>query len=189
MPDANAPVRLARLHSVTSDHFWALVAFPAGWQRLRPGHYSVDEDFLLLQGDLTINGLTWGRDTHGVVPAHTLRQQTQSQHGCVACARFHGRPQWHSGASMAKPFGVMVQSSAWTDVAPADGQGQGLAHVLWVHNGFSHGVLPNATLQAWHAQGMEIDALDLSALDAASSTGLPNAEPTHFHWARWPNFH
>ncbi|NBX55761.1 MAG: hypothetical protein EBT70_11965 [Betaproteobacteria bacterium] len=69
MPDANAPLRLARLHSVTIDHFWALVEFPVGWQRLRAGHYSVDEDFLLLHGDLTINGLTWGHDTHGVVPA------------------------------------------------------------------------------------------------------------------------
>ena len=35
MPDANAPVRLARLNSLHKDHFWALVAFPPGWERVR----------------------------------------------------------------------------------------------------------------------------------------------------------
>ena len=67
MPDSTGPVRLAPLKSLANGHFWALVAFPADWQRLRPGHYEVDEDFLLLSGDLRINERQWRAREHGEI--------------------------------------------------------------------------------------------------------------------------
>ena len=84
MPDASGAVQLARLPSLAADHFWALVQFPPNWRRIRPGHYSVDEDFLLLHGDLTINDQGWRAREHGFVPAHAWRGQTFSRHGCIS---------------------------------------------------------------------------------------------------------
>jgi hypothetical protein len=189
MPDANAPVRLARLGSMQPDHFWALVAFPAGWQRERPGHYSVDEDFLLLQGDLTINGVGWQAQEHGFVPAHTLRIQTESQQGCGACARFHGRPQWHSGEAAQVPMDDIRHQPDWRSIAPMKVIGNEIAHMVFEHAGMAHGVMPQSTWLAMRESGVAIEAFDLSSglesidLATAQRTSLP------FFWARWPSPH
>ena len=189
MPDANGPVRLARLNSLTPAHFWALVVFPPGWQRLRAGHYSVDEDFLLLQGELTINGVQWCAQEHGFVPANTLRDQTQSLRGCVACARFYGRPQWHTGSAEMAPVASVRHSLAWSAIEPVDLHGHGRAHLVFEFDGASNGVLPQATLAALRARGVELDAFNLTTrLEAASLVGDVNTE-TNFYWAHWPSPH
>ena len=187
MPDANAPVRLAVLSSVAPRHFWALVVFPPAWQRVRPGHYSVDEDFLLLQGDLTINGIPWHAHEHGFVPAHTLREQTESQRGCVACARFHGRPQWHAGRSALAPTGSVRHSPDWHSTAPTDLRGHGWAHPVFEHAGMAHGVVPHATVTAMRENGVPMDAFDLSASPGAHGAQPAQGTDARYFWARWPS--
>jgi hypothetical protein len=49
MPDATGPVRLAPLRPWPAIIFGPWCCSRPNWQRLRPGHYEVDEDFLLLQ--------------------------------------------------------------------------------------------------------------------------------------------
>lgn len=161
MPDANASVRLAQLPSLAPDHFRALVRFPPGWQRLRPGHYSVDEDFLVLEGDLHINALQWRAQEHGFVPAHALRERTFSRRGCLACARFHGRPRWHAGASGSAPMGELKHSRAWPELPLSDMHGLGLAHRVFAHAGLGHWVVPAQALPALRASGWRFDELDL----------------------------
>ena len=189
MPDANAPVRLARLSSLQPDHFWALVAFPPGWERVRSGHYSVDEDFLLLQGDLSINGQRWHAQEHGFVPANTLREQTESIHGCVACARFHGRPQWHTGAAAMLPQGKLRFTPDWRASGPVDLQGHGSGHIVFEHGGMVHGVLPQATLEALRARGERLDALDLYRHLGTHDLAVAEGREAHFFWACWPSHH
>ena len=189
MPDASAPVRLARLSCMQPDHFWALVAFPPGWQRVRSGHYSVDEDFLLLQGDLTINGVSWHAQEHGFVPAHTLREQTESIHGCVACARFHGRAQWHTGAAAMLPQSKVKHSPDWRSMGPVDLQGHGRGHPVFEHGGMVYGVLPQATVEALRARGERLDALDLNSHPESTDMVVSDNPAAHFYWACWPSQH
>lgn len=187
MPDANAPVRLARLSSIKPDHFWALVAFPPGWQRVRSGHYSVDEDFLLLQGDLTINRVSWYAQEHGFVPANTLREQTESIQGCVACARFHGRPQWHTGSAAMMPQGKVRHSPDWRSTGQVDLRGNGLGHLVFEHGGMVCAVLPQATLETLRASGELFDALDLTSRPGSNNIILDERQEPHFIWACWPS--
>jgi len=126
MPDASGAVQLARLPSLAPDHFWALVQFPPNWRRIRPGHYSVDEDFLLLHGDLTINDQLWRAREHGLVPAHAWRGQTHAM----------GARPVH--ASMADPNGMQAQRRT-RPRKPADTDLRG-----------PHGRLSTCTAWAWH---------------------------------------
>jgi hypothetical protein len=189
MPDANAPVRLARLISMKPDHFWAVVAFPPGWQRVRSGHYSVDEDFLLLQGDLTINRVSWHAQEHGFIPANTLREQTESIHGCVACARFHGRPQWHTGSAGMMPQGKVQHSPDWRSIGPVDLQGNGWGHLVLEHGGMVYAVLPQATLETLRASGELFDALDLTSRPGSNNIVVAEGQEPHFIWTFWPSQH
>lgn len=167
MPDATGPVRLAPLQTVTSDHFWAVVAFPAGWQRLRPGHYEVDEDFLVLSGDLSINEWHWRAREHGFVPAHTLRQRTVSERGCLACARFHGRPRWHAGPARGQPAAGLGRRPDWNALPTTDLLGLGRARCVFEHAGMSQWLMPLAVRDALRARTSPFDGLNLAAVDAA----------------------
>lgn len=178
MPDATGPVRLAPLQTLASDHFCALVAFPAGWQRLRPGHYAVDEDFLLLSGDLCINERHWRAREHGFVPAHTLRERTFSERGCLACARFHGRPKWHAGASGWMPAAGLGHRPAWSELPTTDFLGLGRARHVFEHAGMSQWLLPPKLRDALHPLAPPFDELDLGAVDAALESA---------YWVRLPS--
>jgi hypothetical protein len=167
MPDATGPVRLAPLKTLASDHFWALVLFPAAWQRLRPGHYEVDEDFLLLSGDLAINEQQWRAREHGFVPAHTLRQRTFSERGCLACARFHGRPRWQAGPSRGKPASSICHRPSWQGLPATDFLGLGRAPRVFEHAGMSQWLLSPALRAALGSRTPPFDELDLSTVDAA----------------------
>ena len=178
MPDATGPVRLAPLKSLASGHVWALVAFPADWQRLRPGHYEVDEDFLLLSGDLRINERQWHAREHGFVPAHTLRQRTLSERGCLACARFHGRPRWQAGPSHRQPAAEIGHRPSWQDLPRTDLMDLGRAPHVFEHAGMSQWLLSPALRAALGSRTPPFDELDLSMVDAA-------LEPAF--WVRLPS--
>ena len=186
MPDASGAVQLARLPSLAADHFWALVQFPPNWRRIRPGHYSVDEDFLLLHGDLTINDQLWRAREHGFVPAHAWRGQTFSRHGCTACARFHGRPEWHAGPAAHAPTQASRHRPVWPTWPAVNLHGLGLAQVAFEQQGMTHGVLPSSTLTALQARGVAMDAFDLPTPRGDAKPALADDVPSGFHWARWP---
>jgi len=97
MPGSNSAVRLAGLPRTADGAFRAFVQFPAGWARPEPGHYRVAEEFLVLEGELAMNGTTWGAAGYAWVPANRLRAGSRSDAGCLAFVWFSSAPTWTPG--------------------------------------------------------------------------------------------
>lgn len=168
MPNGTGAVRLSLLQSVMPEHFWALVAFPAGWQRLCSGHYNVDEDFLLLWGDLSINDDAWQPCEFGFIAAHGLREETHSKAGALVLARFYGRPRWQTG-----PVSLVDQaqqtaaqsvhhSQALSDLAIGNLANHGDARAVYSHVALTNWVVPENTRQSLSANATPMDTFDLS---------------------------
>jgi len=94
IPDGSPAVTVARLREEAGGAFWALVRFPAGWSRPVTGHYPVDEEFWVLEGDLVMNGVTYRPEQGAYLGAGTPRSDTRSEAGALAIARFAGPATW-----------------------------------------------------------------------------------------------
>jgi len=94
IPDGSPAVAVARLREEAGGAFWTLVRFPAGWSRPITGHYLVDEEFWVLEGDLVMNGVTYRPDQGDYLRAGTPRSDTRSETGALAIARFAGPATW-----------------------------------------------------------------------------------------------
>ncbi|HZO04065.1 MAG TPA: hypothetical protein VFB93_23000 [Burkholderiales bacterium] len=102
MPGAG-PVEMALLPRLPDSGFRAFVRFPAGWSRPDRGHYAVPEEFLVLEGELSLNGRNWKAGDLAWVRAWQLRRDLQSAPGCLVFAWFGGTPRWLPGAPAARP--------------------------------------------------------------------------------------
>lgn len=91
MPHGSAPVELARL-PLTGHDFLAFVRFPAGWVRPVPVVYQAAEEFVIIDGELVIDGQRWAAQSYGCIDSGVIRHRTESPSGCLAWARFHGSP-------------------------------------------------------------------------------------------------
>lgn len=96
MPGA-APVQMALLPKLPDGGFRAFVRFPEGWSRDDVGHYAVAEEFLVLDGTLSLNGETWSKGAHTWVPAYQRRRDLASATGCLVFAWFGATPRWIPG--------------------------------------------------------------------------------------------
>ena len=114
MPGSSQPVQLARLPAASDGAFRAFVRFPAGWQRADAGHYAVAEEFLLLEGDLELNGLTWGPGGYAWIPAHRPRRDLGSKSGCLVFAWFGAAPRWIPGLP-AQAGAPLIRFAHWRD--------------------------------------------------------------------------
>jgi len=94
IPDSSPSVTMARLREEPDGAFWALVRFPAGWSRPVVGHYLSDEEFWLLEGELTISGVTYVPQQGDHIPAGQPRADSRSPNGALALARFAGPATW-----------------------------------------------------------------------------------------------
>lgn len=94
IPDGSPAVAVARLRLEPDGAFWALVRFPAGWARPGRGHYLVEEDFWVLEGELTMSGVTYGPEQGAHIPARAERSDTRTPRGALAVARFGGPATW-----------------------------------------------------------------------------------------------
>ena len=115
MPGAGAPVQIAQLPAATDGAFCAFVRFPAGWSRQEAGHYAVAEEFLILEGDLGFNGLTWCAGGYAWIAARRVRRASRSGSGCLAFARFASAPRWIPGDPTEPPPAVDVSFAHWRD--------------------------------------------------------------------------
>ena len=106
MPGASGPVALARLPRQPDGAFRAYVRFSPGWSRREAGHYAEAEEFLVLEGALSLNGITWRAGDCACVPAYCVRRDMHSASGCLVFARFDAAPRWIAGvpASPAQPI-------------------------------------------------------------------------------------
>ena len=96
MPGAT-PVQMALLPKLDDGGFRAFVRFPKGWSRPDVGHYAVPEEFVVLEGTLSLSGRTWNAGSHAWIPAFERRHDLGSSTGCLAFAWFGGTPRWIPG--------------------------------------------------------------------------------------------
>jgi len=96
MPGATS-VQMALLPKLDDGGFRAFVRFPKGWSRPDVGHYAVAEEFLVLEGSLSLSGQTWHPGSHAWVPAFQRRHDLGSPPGCLVFAWFGGTPRWIPG--------------------------------------------------------------------------------------------
>jgi hypothetical protein len=114
MPGAR-PVRMALLPRLPDGGFRAFVRFPAAWSRPDPGHYAVPEEFLLLDGELRLDGRSLQAGGYAWIPARALRRELSSANGCLAFAWFASAPRWIPGASPEAPAAAEVCFGHWSE--------------------------------------------------------------------------
>ena len=147
MPYGSGPVEVARLPSPGGE-FLAFVRFPAGWSRTVPVVYQAAEEFVILQGELRINGQRWGTRTYGCVPAGLTRTVTESPGGCLAWARFHGSPK--PAQAGAAPYEAATQALCFIDLGALAQQPDVSAHCRLQS-------LPGG--ETWYAPGFDPSSL------------------------------
>ncbi|WP_327084916.1 hypothetical protein OIE66_21360 [Nonomuraea sp. NBC_01738] len=89
IPGANLPVRLSPLTRSSR-----LVRFPPGWARPEVGHYLAGEEFVVLEGELLVSGVTYRAGHHAWLPAGTMRHDSRAPRGALALACFDAEPTW-----------------------------------------------------------------------------------------------
>ena len=91
--NARANIR-AKILSLDSDsgEMSTIVKYPAGWQAQRPEALSAEEEMYVLDGEITINGRPYRRDTYACFPAGYVREASSSSQGCVALTFYDSVP-------------------------------------------------------------------------------------------------
>ncbi len=116
MPASDRPVQLARLPAASDGAFRAFVRFPAGWHRADAGHYAAAEEFLVLEGALHLNNLTWKAGGYAWIPAHQPRHHLGSTNGCLVFAWFGAAPRWMPGAP-AQTGNALIRFAHWREAS------------------------------------------------------------------------
>ena len=161
MPGGNGPVELARLPQLDDQAFRAFVRFPAGWERPGAGHYAVPEELLILDGDLSLNGITWRTGGYAWIPARRMRSGSSSASGCLAFAWFGGMPRWVAGEVPAPVSEADLSFTHWRD-APQREIGKGLcAHELRAGTEHSTWLVEQATPDIFPNRGASYETLRL----------------------------
>lgn len=75
-----------------------VVRYPAGWRRHAPEHLTCHEEFLVLEGELEVNGRRYGLHQYGFFPAGYVRSEAASPNGATVLTMFYGAPQIVAGA-------------------------------------------------------------------------------------------
>ncbi|MFI2664221.1 cupin domain-containing protein [Micromonospora carbonacea] len=78
-----------------------LVEYPAGWTSgaaSAPWHLDVDEEFFVLSGELTIDGVHYAGKSYAHLPAGFTRQHASSTAGAVVLTFYSGEPRVLDGA-------------------------------------------------------------------------------------------
>jgi hypothetical protein len=98
IPSGNMPVQTVRLQNDEPTRaLTLLVRFPDGWERAAAGSYDCAEEFVVLEGALLMNGMTYRPDDWVYVPASVQRKNTSAPAGALALARFAGPVRWRAG--------------------------------------------------------------------------------------------
>jgi len=78
----------------------ALVRFPAGWRAPPPGHVDCDQEILLLEGGLELDGRRYEPDCYGSFPAGCSLRSLAAPRGAVALVFFAREPRGLDGSGM-----------------------------------------------------------------------------------------
>ena len=110
MPGASS-VSMALLPKLPDGGFRAFVRFPAGWSRPDVGHYAVAEEFLVLEGELGVDGRRWKAGELAWIPAWRRRHDVRTEAGCLVFVWFGGTPRWLPGEPARAPAGRRNRSA------------------------------------------------------------------------------
>ncbi len=94
MPGGRPAVAIRRLATDERGASWSAVRFPPGFRRPQPGWYPADEEFLVLDGAISVSGVVHAAGGYAFLPAGYLRIDTFSNRGALAVAWFSDRPIW-----------------------------------------------------------------------------------------------
>lgn len=161
MPGSNGAVALARLPDIGDGAFRAFVRFPACWSRPGAGHYAVAEEFLVLGGDLTLDGHTWQAGGYAWIPARRMRTGSRSVDGCLAFAWFGGPPRWVAGKAATPVNDTDVRFRHWREAPERElGDGQ---HGRALRTGSEHStwLLEHPSPDQWRKLGTRCEVLRL----------------------------
>ena len=93
IPAGTPDVQIARIFAnPDSKASPSLVRFPAGWTRSVDVFYAVDEELVVLEGELIVSGVSYAAGQYGFIPAGSLRRLSATPNGCLALAHFGGVP-------------------------------------------------------------------------------------------------
>jgi hypothetical protein len=118
-------------HDRGSGAVTCVVRYPPGWARAAPEHLTTDEEFYVLDGELTINGTGYGPDTYAHLPAGFVREHAMAKRGAVVLTFFDALPV--AGTSGAPGFPgdrlVTCVAAAAGDWGNADTDAMGLTEI------------------------------------------------------------
>ncbi|MEZ5474538.1 MAG: DUF4437 domain-containing protein [Steroidobacteraceae bacterium] len=69
-----------------------IVRYPAAWSRRDAETLAAHEEFVVLAGELEINGRTYRQHSYAFLPAGLRRDRASSEHGAVLLNLFYGEP-------------------------------------------------------------------------------------------------
>lgn len=75
----------------------ALMRYPSQWRREGPEFISASEEFYVLEGSLTIDGVTYKEDCYAYLPPRWTRTTMTSEEGCVLLAFYDREPSLYAG--------------------------------------------------------------------------------------------
>jgi hypothetical protein len=119
IPGGTVPVHLVRLHVEPGTRASTLlVRFPKGWRRDVAGSYVSAEDFLVIEGELTMCGRSFEAGDWGYVAAGALRTGMAAVTQVLTLARFAGPARWTEGSGTAtEPVKVPALGAARAEEA------------------------------------------------------------------------
>lgn len=91
IPLSQPPVEMVRLHVDSAmQSSSSIVRFPAGWNRSIECRYSIDEEIVMLDGELLISGLVIASGSYAFIPTGVLRFESSTPERSLALAWFSG---------------------------------------------------------------------------------------------------
>lgn len=75
-----------------------IIKYPAGWARREPHVVAADEEIFVLEGEIEINGKTYGKHFYAHLPRGFSRSSMTSAKGAVVLTFFSAEPKATSGA-------------------------------------------------------------------------------------------
>ena len=91
-----------------------ILSIPAGWQHDGPRWLNADEEFMVLDGSLELNGKTLDMDCYAFLPAGSERRHAASPNGASIIAFYSKTPDW-LGQQPAHPADGIDPASIYLD--------------------------------------------------------------------------
>lgn len=93
IPTSTPDVQIVRLRvDPVSKASTSLVRFPSGWTRPTDAFYAVDEEIVVIEGELIVSGISYTEGQYGHIPAGSLRRMSATPAGALVLAHFSGIP-------------------------------------------------------------------------------------------------